>query len=204
MIANENGTTITLNGDSNSSIDLEAGDNIFIEGDEFLKNSDSNFESLSITSNNNIYVFQGTGKKGDLTRTRQNGQKIHFYGANQGMFFVPPLSCTSVGDVKSIAQIDKVDENSNFSGSLFVLSSYGSSVKVNGDDILSLSSVVFDPALSKLLMLTTKFTELMTSLAMFQLLAQGNFMSPITMLMTPQLLEHFILGLTLSQKFIRI
>ena len=61
------------------------------------------------------------------------------------MFFVPPLSCTSVGDVKSIAQIDKVDENSNFSGSLFVLSSYGSSVKVNGDDILSLSSVVFDP-----------------------------------------------------------
>ncbi|GIR82067.1 MAG: hypothetical protein CM15mP83_7930 [Flavobacteriaceae bacterium] len=58
--------------------------------------------------------------------------------------FVPPLSCTSVGDVKSIAQIDKVDENSNFSGSLFVLSSYGSIVKVNEDDILSLSNVVFE------------------------------------------------------------
>ena len=144
VIATKNGTTISLNGDSNSSINLEAGDYIFIEGNEFLKNSDSNLEYLSITSNNNIYVFQGTGKKGDQTRTRQNGQKIHFYGANQGMFFVPPLSCTSVGDVKSIAQIDKVDENSNFSGSLFVLSSYGSIVKVNEDDILSLSNVVFE------------------------------------------------------------
>ena len=61
------------------------------------------------------------------------------------MFFVPPLSCTSVGDVESIAQNQKVDDNSSFSGSLFVLSSYGSSVKVNEDDILYLNSVVFDP-----------------------------------------------------------
>ena len=40
------------------------------------------------------------------------------------MFFVPPLSCPSVGDVESIARIDEVDENSDFNGSLFILSSY--------------------------------------------------------------------------------
>ena len=69
---------------------------------------------------------------------------MHFYGANQGMFFVPPLSCTSVGDVESIARIDEVDEDSNFSGSLFVLSSYGSAVEVNGQSISSIQNVIYD------------------------------------------------------------
>jgi len=144
VIATENGTTINLNGDSKSSIELDAGDNVFVEGNQFFKNTDSSVEFLNITSNKNIYVFQGTGKKGNLTRTRSNGEKVHFYGANQGMFFVPPLSCTSVGDVESIARIDEVDYDSNFSGSLFILSTYGSAVEVNGQSVSSLQGLVYD------------------------------------------------------------
>ena len=101
VIANENGTTITLNGDSNSSIDLEAGDNIFIEGDEFLKNSDSNFESLSITSDNNV-MSQGL-EKGDLTRTRQNGQKSIFM--EQIKMFLSPTKLYKCRGCKALLRL---------------------------------------------------------------------------------------------------
>ena len=86
-------------------------------------------------------MFFNTGKKGDSTGSFGGGQNVHWYGANQGMFFVPPLSCTSIGDVESIARINEVDDNSFFSGSLFVLSTYGSYVEVNGQDILSYEGV---------------------------------------------------------------
>ena len=144
VIANENGTQFYLNGDSSSLIKLDAGEHLFIEGNQFINNPNSSIEFLHIASNKNVYVFQGTGKKGEAEGTITGGQRVHFYGANQGMFFVPPLSCTSVGDVESIARIDEVDENSNFSGSLFVLSSYGSAVEVNGQSISSIQNVIYD------------------------------------------------------------
>jgi len=144
VIANENGTQIYLNGDSSSLINLDAGEHVFVEGNQFIDSSRSGVEFLHIASNKNIYVFQGTGKKGNVVGYLGN-QQVHYYGANQGMFFVPPLSCTSVGDVESIARIDEVDENSNFSGSLFVLSSYGSAVEVNGQSISTIQNVIYDP-----------------------------------------------------------
>ncbi|MCH1432209.1 MAG: IgGFc-binding protein, partial [Flavobacteriaceae bacterium] len=144
VIANENGTQFYLNGDSSSLIKLDAGEHLFIEGNQFINNPNSSIDFLHLSSNKNVYVFQGTGKKGEAEGTIAGGQRVHFYGANQGMFFVPPLSCTSVGDVESIARIDEVDENSNFSGSLFVLSSYGATVEVNGQSISSIQNVIYD------------------------------------------------------------
>ena len=141
IIADNDDTLINLNGDTNSSIALNAGDHVFIEGDKFTNDPVSDISFLYLRSNKNIYVFQGTGKKGDSTGSFGGGQNVHWYGANQGMFFVPPLSCTSIGDVESIARINEVDDNSFFSGSLFVLSTYGSSVEVNGQDILSYEGV---------------------------------------------------------------
>ena len=143
IIANEDNTLVFLN-NNNSPISLDAGEHVFIEGDLFINNPSTVIDYLYIQSNKNIYVFQGTGKKGNAVGYLGN-QQVHYYGANQGMFFVPPLSCTSVGDVESIGRINEVDEVSNFSGSLFVLSSYKSLVKVNEDDILSFQNVVFEP-----------------------------------------------------------
>ena len=145
VIANENGTQIYLNGDSNSFISLDAGEHIFIEGNLFVQNPNSNIDFLQISSNKNIYVFQGTGKKGEAEGETQGGQRVHFYGANQGMFFVPPLSCTSVGDVESIARINEVDAISSFSGSIFVVSSFGSSIELNGQLVSSLQNVIYEP-----------------------------------------------------------
>ncbi len=144
IIANEDNTLVYLN-DNNTPISLDAGEHVFVEGTEFTNNSSTVVDYLHIQSNKNIYVFQGTGKEGTAERRNSEGVRVHYYGANQGMFFVPPLSCTSVGDVESIGRINEVDNNSSFSGSLFVLSSYGSSVKVNEEDILSLNNVVFEP-----------------------------------------------------------
>ena len=119
IIANDNNTLIYVN-NSIMPISLDAGEHIFVEGDQFTNNPSASIEYLYLHSNKNIYVFQGTGKKGSAVGSFGN-QQIHWYGANQGMFFVPPLSCTNVGDVESIARIDEVDDNSKFSGSLFVL-----------------------------------------------------------------------------------
>ena len=145
VIASENGTQIYLNGGSNSFVSLDAGEHIFIEGNLFVQNPNSNIDFLQISSNKNIYVFQGTGKKGEAEGTTQGGQRVHFYGANQGMFFVPPLSCTSVGDVESISRINEVDAISSFSGSIFVISSFGSTVEVNGQPVSSLQNVIYEP-----------------------------------------------------------
>ncbi len=144
IIANEDNTLVYLN-DNNTPIPLDAGEHVFVEGTEFTNNSSTVIDYLHIQSNKNIYVFQGTGKEGTAEQWNSEGVRVHYYGANQGMFFVPPLSCTSVGDVESIGRINEVDNNSSFSGSLFVLSSYGSSVKLNEDDISSLNNVVFEP-----------------------------------------------------------
>jgi gliding motility-associated-like protein len=143
VIANENNTLVYLN-ENNTPIRLEAGEHVFIEGDQFTEAPNSAMGYLYLQSNKNIYVFQGTGKKGTADGFLGE-QQVHWYGANQGMFFVPPLSCTSVGDVESIGRINEVDEFSNFNGSLFVLSSYGSSVRVNGLDVSSIPGVVFEP-----------------------------------------------------------
>ena len=141
IIADLDGTIINLNGDTSSSITLNAGEHVFVEGNKFKNDPDAEIDHLYLQSNKNIYVFQGTGKKGESTGSFGGGQSIHWYGANQGMFFVPPLSCTSLGDVESIARIDEVDDSSIFSGSLFVLSTYGSYVEVNGQDILTYQGV---------------------------------------------------------------
>lgn len=142
IIANENNTLVFLNNNT-TPIRLNAGEHVFIEGSEFTNNPNTSIDYIHIQSNKNVYVFQGTGKKGNVTGYQGN-QQVHYYGANQGMFFVPPLSCTSVGDVESIGRINEVDGSSSFSGSLFVLSSYASSVQVNEQDILSLDNVVFE------------------------------------------------------------
>ena len=152
IIADENGTTIEINGAPYSDpetgkISLAAGEHFFVEGTSYSTGGALQF--MHIKSNKNIYVFQGTGDK-YLTPNDvydNAGVKIgerHNYSANQGMFFVPPLNCASTGDVESIAKIDEVDASTPFNGSAFVLSKTGSTVTVNGTDINSVATSSVD------------------------------------------------------------
>ena len=142
IIADNDNTQITINGvpyvDPETNIDtLNAGEHFFVEGNYYSEGGELQY--MHIKSNNNIYVFQGTGEK--YTQTQQGR---HNYSANQSMFFVPPLNCASTGDVESIAKIEQVDDNTVFFGSLMVLSKAESDVTVNGQDINTLSSARID------------------------------------------------------------
>ena len=142
IIADSDNTQITINGvpyaDPATNIDtLNAGEHFFVEGNYYSEGGELQY--MHIKSNNNIYVFQGTGEK--YTQTQQGR---HNYSANQSMFFVPPLNCASTGDVESIAKIEQVDDNTVFFGSLMVLSKAESDVTVNGQDINTLSSARID------------------------------------------------------------
>ena len=55
-----------------------------------------------------LFAFQGTGSVYDSNFAA---------AANQGMFFVPPLNCSTKGDVNNIASIDKVG-NKTFEGAV--------------------------------------------------------------------------------------
>ena len=142
IIADNDNTQITINGvpyaDPETNIDtLNAGEHFFVEGNYYSEGGELQY--MHIKSNNNIYVFQGTGEK--YTQTQQGR---HNYSANQSMFFVPPLNCASTGDVESIAKIEQVDDSTVFFGSLMVLSKAESDVTVNGQDINTLSSARID------------------------------------------------------------
>ena len=139
IIADEDGTQIEINGSpyndpvSGKNI-LNAGEHFFVEGTSY--SATSPLQYMYITSNKNVYLFQGTGDK----YTVLNRNNRHNYSANQGMFFVPQLNCASTGDVESIAKIDEVDGGTlygggAFSGSAFVLSKYDSAVTLNGAPI---------------------------------------------------------------------
>ena len=61
---------------------ITAGEYFLIEGDMYDANN-----NMYVKASNPVYAFQGIAYGG---------------GANQGLFFVPPLKCSSKGDVNNI------------------------------------------------------------------------------------------------------
>ena len=51
--------------------------------------------------------------------------------ANQGMFFVPPLSCENRGDVNNIAKIDAIGGDT-FQGGITIVTNKDADVTING------------------------------------------------------------------------
>ena len=86
IVAHEDDTDIAINGGAVIA-NINAGDYYLIEGDSY--NADGN---MYVTTSKNVFAYQGVGGNGNSE-------------ANQGMFFVPPLSCNNRGDLNSIANI---------------------------------------------------------------------------------------------------
>ena len=111
LVANEDDTDIFLDGNPTAIANLaEAGDYYLIEGDAF-SNANS-FRTLYLRTSKNVFAWQGTGTNSE---------------ANQGMFFVPPLSCRSQGQVNNIPQIDYIG-TAFFSGFVNVVTNQTASV----------------------------------------------------------------------------
>ncbi len=86
IVAHSNNTFVSVNGNA-SSITLNAGEHIVLEGDLF-----NNFGNMYVRTNNPVFAYQGIGGTDSQ--------------ANQGMFFVPPLNCGTRGNIDNIANID--------------------------------------------------------------------------------------------------
>ncbi len=133
LVAHTDATTITINGlgvsngivhgkgvniSSSSpaiaSASIDAGDYFLIEGDMY--SSDGN---MYVQSSAPVFAFQGIGFGGSE--------------ANQGLFFVPPLKCSSVGDVDNIPEINNIGAT-NYTGNLNIISKVGAVITISDDN----------------------------------------------------------------------
>ena len=118
VIAHDNNTEVTVNGGSIAT--LNAGEYVVVEGNSYNTNG-----NMYISTTNPVFVYQGIGG--------QNGAE-----ANQGMFFVPPLSCENKGNVDNIAGIDKIG-NADFPGGITIVTNKGATVTINDAAISTFS-----------------------------------------------------------------
>jgi len=118
VIAHENNTEIVVNEQFVATIN--AGDYYIAES--FRYSSSGN---MFIKTTKPVFVYQGVGGLGNDGNPSQ---------ANQGMFFVPPLSCENKGDVNNIANIDKIGDDF-FAGGVTIVTNTGGTVTINGKNI---------------------------------------------------------------------
>jgi|GEM_PF-331855 gliding motility-associated-like protein len=118
VIAHENNTEVSVNGRSIAT--LNAGEYVVVEGNSYNTNG-----NMYINSSLPVFVYQGIGG--------QSGSE-----ANQGLFFVPPLSCENKGNVDNIAGIDKIG-TADFPGGVTIVTNKGANVLINGLDISTYS-----------------------------------------------------------------
>ena len=119
LIADQDNTEVLINGNSYGTLAL-AGDYFIIEGVNY--NSNGNMYVSTANLDDKLFAFQGLGSVYDSANAA---------AANQGMFFVPPLNCSSKGDVDNIAFIDKIG-NKTFEGAVTFVTRKGAEIIING------------------------------------------------------------------------
>tara|TARA_R110002073_G_scaffold8207_3_gene45731 strand:+ start:7633 stop:14001 length:6369 start_codon:yes stop_codon:yes gene_type:complete len=115
IVAHEDNTDISINGGAIITT-INAGEWYLIEGNSY--NTDGN---MYVNTSKNVFTYQGVGGNGNSE-------------ANQGMFFVPPLSCNNRGDLNGIANIQNIG-NTTYSGGITIVTNKGSNVEINGQPI---------------------------------------------------------------------
>lgn len=110
IVAHEDDTTISINGNGVSST-INKGEFTLIEGNEFNANG-----NLFVKSSKPIFAYQGIGASANE--------------ANQGMFFVPPLSCESRGKVDNIPNIENIG-GVTFTGGVSIVTNANATVTIN-------------------------------------------------------------------------
>ncbi|SUZ85860.1 uncharacterized protein METZ01_LOCUS38714, partial [marine metagenome] len=131
IIADQDNTEILVNGESYGTI-AKAGDYFLIEGDKYSSNAaGANMYVSAKDLDHKLFAFQGTGS----VYASANAP-----AANQGMFFVPPLNCSTKGDVNNIASIDKVG-NKTFEGAVSFITKKNATISINNTAIENFSEV---------------------------------------------------------------
>uniref|UniRef100_UPI003F6B1812 IgGFc-binding protein n=1 Tax=Polaribacter sp. TaxID=1920175 RepID=UPI003F6B1812 len=119
IAAHEDDTTIKINGNAASQT-LNSGEYFLIEGDQYNTNG-----NMFVETSKPVFAYQGIGANDNE--------------ANQGLFFVPPLSCENRGKVDNIPNIENIG-NVVFSGGITVVTNKGATVNINAQPISSFNT----------------------------------------------------------------
>ncbi len=119
LVATEDNTEIRLNGNSTVHATIDASDPnnryVILEGGEY----DSTHETLFVSTSEKVFAYQGIGSGSNE--------------ANQSMFFVPPLSCQSVGSVDNIPNIEFIGA-ATYTGFVTIITNSTASVTFSDQD----------------------------------------------------------------------
>lgn len=122
IIATENNTTLTINGNPVPGVNLNAGAYYMIEATSYINHGNGNY-NMNISASKNVYVYQllaGT-----------SGSTVYQTG---GMNFIPPLSCFLPKEINEIGYINKIG-NTSYSTKLNIITQTGAVVTVNGNPV---------------------------------------------------------------------
>ncbi|GAL88392.1 T9SS type B sorting domain-containing protein [Jejuia pallidilutea] len=119
IVAHSNNTSISINGNAPITT-INAGEYYVIEGNLF--NTAGN---MYVETSQDVFAYQGVGSTSE---------------ANQGMFFVPPLSCETRGNIDNIANIDNIG-TTIYSGGLSIVTKVGATVTVNNLPLTNFATI---------------------------------------------------------------
>jgi hypothetical protein len=110
IIADEDNTEIYANGSTTPITTIQAGQNYIFDGNGFVNNN------LYVKTTKKVFAYQSIGG------TASN--------ANQNLFFVPPLNCSTPKIVDNIPQINRIG-NVNYDGVVNVVTENSAAVLIN-------------------------------------------------------------------------
>ena len=120
IVAHTDNTTISINGNAPVAT-INAGGYYLIEGNNYNANGNMYVETAFPT-----FAYQGVGAT--------NSE------ANQGLFFVPPLSCEARGNLDNIANIEDIG-STNYTGGVTIVTKSGATVTINNTPISNFATI---------------------------------------------------------------
>ncbi len=110
LIADTDNTEIYVNGNTTAIATIQAGEKYVLDGSQFTNNN------LYIKTSKNVFAYQSIGG------TTSN--------ANQNLFFVPPLNCSTPKIVDNIPEINLIGSR-NYVGVVNIVTETGATVLIN-------------------------------------------------------------------------
>ena len=119
LVAHSDNTEISINGIA-TGIVIGAGEYHLIEGGSYGSNG-----NMYVETTHPVFAYQGIGAT--------NSE------ANQGMFFVPPLSCETRGNLDQIAAIERIG-NTSYQGGITIVTTKSAVITINNTPIANFST----------------------------------------------------------------
>ncbi|KQT31113.1 hypothetical protein ASG22_18945 [Chryseobacterium sp. Leaf405] len=122
VIATENNTKLTVNGNLLGGVTLNEGQYYVVQGTNYINQGNGHY-NMSISATNNVYIYQllaGT-----------SGSTVYATG---GMNFIPPLSCFLPKEINEIGFINRIGSDT-FNTKLNIITQTGATVTLNNNTI---------------------------------------------------------------------